>query len=95
MQLNDTAHKLASQKYNQMSGEFDQRRDTYLRQHPGMAHKTGSDFDETKPDWQAQMQMDQGIRLVADMQVALQKEMRSVLIAIQLVITGMDCYPHL
>lgn len=76
LQFNDTAYKMASQKYSEMAGEFDERRDSYRRQHPERAQKFSSEFDDSKMDWQSQIQVDQSIRLVADMQVALQKEMR-------------------
>ena len=47
-----------------------------MRQHPEVAKKLSEGLDEGRADWQTQVQMDQSIKLVADLQVALQKEIR-------------------
>ena len=59
-----------------MAGEFDQRHEDYLRQHPDMASTSSSLSDSTVSDWQKALEMEQNMRVVVDMQVALQKEIR-------------------
>ena len=71
-----------SHKYKQLSGEFEQRREDYLLQHPEMAHKGGVASEDSKLDWEKELQMEQNMRLVGDMQVALQREIQSVTICL-------------
>lgn len=76
--LNDSsAFKDMVQKFDQLSGEFDQRRENYRIQHPEMTPDGGT-AAENRQNWEADVEMEQNMRLVADMQVALQKEIRSV-----------------
>ena len=74
---NDTAFNEMVDKYNQMSGEFDQRRDTYLKEHPDVPAASDPRFSGSESmDWQKRMELDQAMMVVSDMQVALQKEIK-------------------
>ena len=55
-----------SEQYTKMAGDFDRRRDTYQQE-----HQKGDAID-----WQKEVEMEQNMRLVSDMQVALHKEIR-------------------
>ena len=66
------------QKYNLLSGEFDQRRDDYQQKHPDMYPQGSGTARDSRMDWQQEVKMDRSMKLVVDMQVALQKDIRSV-----------------
>lgn len=55
-----------SEQYSKMANDFDRRRDTYQQE-----HQKGDVVD-----WQKEIEMEQSMRLVSDMQVALHKEIR-------------------
>ena len=59
-----------AQEYSQKAEDFDRRRDDYLREHPE------SGGMRTDMDWQREVEAEQNMRLVADMQVQLQSEIR-------------------
>lgn len=76
---NDTAFNELVDKYSQMSGEFDQRRDSYLKEHPDVPAASDQRFGRGEPlDWQGRMELDESMVVVSDMQLALQKEMKWV-----------------
>ena len=55
-----------SDQYSKMAEDFDRRRDTYQQEH----QKGGV------VDWQKEVEMERNMKLVADMQTALQREIR-------------------
>jgi len=59
-----------AQQYSQKAEDFDRRRDDYLREHPESGQM------RTDLDWQKEVEAEQNMRLVADMQVQLQREIR-------------------
>ncbi len=76
---NETAFNEMTDKYNKMSGEFDQKRDAYRKEHPDVETPSWEKKETgDNNDWQKRMEMEQGVLLVADMQVALQKDIRWV-----------------
>ena len=56
-------------RYSTKKKEFDERWDEYDRRTTAMP---------TPRDWQSEVEMEQNMRLVADMQMALQREIRCV-----------------
>lgn len=63
--------------YSRMSGEFDQRRESYLKEHPDMMAASDWKGDSTDSmDWQKKMELEESVQIVGDMQLALQKEIR-------------------
>ncbi|XP_064388414.1 protein ERGIC-53-like [Halichondria panicea] len=67
-----------SDQYAKMAKDFDNRRDTYQQEH----NKGSVD------DWQREVETEQSMRLVADMQTALHREIRAVAQKVDLLITG-------
>lgn len=77
---NNTVFSEWTDEYSKMSGEFDQRREAYLKEHPGapgsssnMRYDTGDGMD-----WQKRMELDQSMQMVSEMQRALHKEIQSL-----------------
>ena len=66
---NEQEFQQMSDQYSKMSQDFDRRRDDYRKDHPDT---------QTMPDidWQKEVEMEQNMRLVADMQMTLQREIR-------------------
>jgi hypothetical protein len=74
---NDTAFNEMVDKYNQMSGEFDHRRETYLKEHPDVPAASDPRFNTGETlDWQKRMELDEAMVVVSDMQLALQTEIK-------------------
>ncbi len=75
----DTAFQELTEKYSQMAGEFDQKRESYIKEHPDVpaASKSWKDVArEEGMDWQKRLELEQSVQMVADMQGTLQREMR-------------------
>ena len=75
---NDTRFMETQERYKQMSGEFDQRRENYLKENPEVARRvrqrTGR--QEGDMDWQTRMDLEQSVQVVGDMMAAVQREIK-------------------
>ena len=85
---NNTAFNELTNKYNQLSGEFDQRREAYVKEHPDVpaaasqwqynTGEGGGGWGQPGEgmDWQRRMELEQSMQVVADMQRALHREIQ-------------------
>ena len=69
----DQMQKMTNQ-YSDKVKEFDQRWEEYDRRSTGMPGG--------ERDWQKEVEMEDNMRLVADMQIALQREIRCVCVCV-------------
>ena len=65
----EKAQQIAEQ-YSRQAQDFDRRHEEYLRAHPDPSYPGG------EVDWQKEVETEQNMRVVADMQVQLQREIR-------------------
>lgn len=77
----EDAFKELTDKYNKMAGDFDQRRESYVKEHPDVPAASRS-WQEVAPDgdmdWQKRLELEQSVQMVADLQGSLQREIRLV-----------------
>ena len=61
-----------------MVGDFNQQQEEYRKQHPDIdvVPSWAGDPDGNNVDWQKRLEMDQNIAAVADLQLALQREIK-------------------
>lgn len=67
---NDTVFEEMNQKYRELSGEFEQRKQDYLKEHPdrakAAAHSSWStDYEENEMDmdWQTRMELEASMQV--------------------------------
>ena len=80
----DQMQQLTDQ-YSTKKKEFDQRWEEYDRRGTATPRER---------DWQKEVEMEQNMRLVADMQMALQREIRCARFTIARVCVGWGSMPH-
>ena len=64
--MDQDKYEQVSDQYSKMTEDFDRRKDVYQQ-----GHQT-----ESMVDWQREVEMEQSMRLVGEMQMALQREIR-------------------